>query len=104
MIHADVAALTFVVGSLIPALVALVTKARASDGTKAVVNALLSAIAGVLSLAILSGGTFDLEHALIAVALTWFSSVAAHFGLLKPAGITGSTGVIQARTRRVGIG
>jgi len=104
MIQVDVAALTFVAGTLIPVLVALVTKAHASAGVKAVVNALLSAIAGVATVAVAQEGRLDIGHVLVAIGVTWFTSVTTHFGLLKPICVTGADGAIQQSTRRIGIG
>lgn len=104
MIHVDVAALTFLVGTLIPVLVALVTKARASSRTKAVANALLSALSGALVVAIAQEGRIDVGHVAIGVAVTWFSSVSSHFGLLKPTGVTGAEGSVQQATAQLGVG
>ena len=104
MIEVDVAALTFVVGSLIPVLVALVTRARASGAVKAVANALLTAVSGALVVAIAQEGKIDVEHVLIGIAVTWFSSVSSHFGLLKPAGVTGAGGSVQRATADAGVG
>lgn len=98
--------LTLLVSVVLPALVALVTKRMASSGVKAVVLALLAALVGFLS---------ELLHAMVTalsfdvgtVLLTWLTSfivaVAAHYGLLKPTGLTGSQGAI-ARAVPGGIG
>jgi hypothetical protein len=104
LIQVDVAALTFVVSTLIPVLVALVTKAHASAGVKAVVNALLSAVAGAATVAIAHKGKVDPGHVLVAIGVAWFTSVTTHFGLLKPVGVTGADGAVQQSTRRLGIG
>ncbi len=95
----DVATVGVVLGTVIPILVALVTKRVASPGTKAVVNLLLSAIAGALSVLVAEaqGTVVELEASafVASVALTWVTSVATHYGLLKPTGITGAGGAVQ---------
>lgn len=104
MIEVDVAALTFVVGTLIPVLVALVTKAHASPGVKAVITALLSAVAGAASLAIAGEGKIDVAHVAVSIGVAWFTAITTHFGLLKPVGVTGAEGAVAQSTRRIGVG
>lgn len=104
MIEVDVAALTFVVATLIPVLTALVTKAHASPGVKAVVTALLSAVAGAASVAIAGEGAIDVGHVAISIGVAWITAVSTHFGLLKPVGVTGAEGAVAQSTRRIGIG
>lgn len=104
MIEVDVAALTFVSATLIPVLVALVTKAHASAGVKAVVTALLAAVDGAVVVAITANGKVDLGHVAIAIGVAWFTAVTTHFGLLKPMGVTGAEGAVAQSTRRLGVG
>lgn len=87
--------LTLVVSIVLPVLVALVTRYNAHPRVKAVVLALLAAVVGFLSellSAVHAGHPYDAG----AGALTWLGSfivaVAVHFGLWKPAGVTGSGG------------
>lgn len=104
VIQVDVVALSFVVGVVIPMIVGLVTKARASSALKAILNALLSAVAGYAIVAIKADGAIDLYAALIGIGMTWVTSVGTHTGLLKPAGVTGADGAIQRSTANVGLG
>lgn len=83
------------VGTILPILVAVVTRAAASPGAKAVVLLALSAVSSFLSewLTALNGGdAFDASQAGFGVLLTFVAAVAAHFGLWKPASVTGSEG------------
>ena len=95
--------LTFLVGVVLPALTALVTKAHAPDAVKAVVLLLLSVLTGWATTLQASGGSFDLKTAVIGVFVAFVTAVASHFGLLKQIGVTGSDGVI-ARAVPGGIG
>ncbi len=101
LVEVDVKALSFVLGTIIPVLVALLTKAGAHPGIKAVLNALLAAIAGVVSLAIASNGEIVVSAALSSIATVWFSSVATYYGLLKP---TGTAGAVAESTKSFGLG
>lgn len=107
-VTADVATLSFLVGTIIPILVALVTRQNASPGVKASVNALLAIVAGVLSTLVADAQgeivTVDLASFATAVGTAWITSVATHFGLLAPAGITGAKGTVQRATADFGIG
>ena len=91
--------LTLVVSVVLPVLVALATSRLASPGLKAVVLALLAAAVGFLSelLDALHAGTpYDVGAALLTWLGAFVVAVAAHFGLLKPTGITGSRGAVAA--------
>lgn len=96
----DIATLGIVLGTIIPILVALVTKRVANPGQKAVINFLLSAIAGSLSVVVAQAQNdlvnIDVSSFVSAIALTWVTSVASHYGLLKPTGVTGTNGAVQA--------
>ena len=91
--------LTLIVSVLLPVLVALVSRQTAHPGLKAVLLALLAALVGFgseLLAAINSGHPYDAGTG----ALTWLGSfiiaVAVHYGLWKPAGITGSGGAVAS--------
>ncbi len=87
--------LTMLIAVILPALVSLVTKQLASSGLKAVILLLLSAVTGALTSIQNQGGTFVLKDVFLATLFTFLVAVGVHFGLLKPAGITGSEGAIQ---------
>jgi hypothetical protein len=95
--------LTFIIGTVLPAVVALVTSRFADSAVKAGVLVLLSVVGGVLVQIQASGGTFDLVETLVAVFMTFVTAAASHFALLKPVGVTGSEGAI-ARSVPGGLG
>src|SRR5690348_3521771 len=88
--------LTFVVGTILPAVVALVTQRCTSSAVKAVVLAALSAVAGVVTSVQEANGQFDWKSALSLFIVTFVTATAVHFGLLKPAGVTGTDGAIAS--------
>lgn len=98
----DVNTLTLVVGTLIPLLVGLVTKEVANSGLKGVLNALLSAVAGALTVLVDNGGVLgpwqELANAGFA---TFITSIATYYGVWKPTGVATS---VQRKTARVGVG
>lgn len=95
--------LTFVIGTVLPMIVALVTNRFADSAVKAGVLVLLSVIGGALAQIQAAGGRFDLVETLTAVFMTFVTAVGLHFGLLKVVGLTGSGGAI-ARKVPGGIG
>lgn len=97
----DVQVLTVLSGALIPLLVGLVSKRVTSRGVKAVLNALLSAIAGGLALAIAAEGNVDnVRSWVLSIGTTWVISVATYYGFWKPTGVTPA---IQDSTSEFGI-
>lgn len=89
--------LMLLVSVVLPALVALVTKRMASSGLKAVVLLLLAAMLGFsteLYDAVVHAAEFDVGTAASSWLLSFFVAVGAHYGLLKPAKVTGSRGVL----------
>jgi hypothetical protein len=95
--------LTFIIGTVLPAVVALVTKRFADSVVKASVLVLLSVVAGALLQIQKSGGEFDLVETLVSVFMTFITAVSMHFGLLKAVKLTGSEGRI-ARAVPGGLG
>ncbi len=95
--------LAFLSATVIPILVGLLAKARASGGVKAILSLVLSAVAGLLAVAIDGGGLLTQE-----TATAWFyafvAAQAGHFGLLKPMKITGAGGAVPQSTANIGIG
>jgi hypothetical protein len=89
--------LYLVISLVLPVVVALVTKANAPSSTKAYV---LLALAAVNSFAIEAydaynagaGDDFGWKAAIIGTVVSFLVAAATHAGLLKPAGVTGSTG------------
>jgi hypothetical protein len=95
--------LTFIIGTILPAVTALITNRFADSAVKAGVLVLLSVVAGALVQIQASGGTFDLVETLVAVFMTFITAAASHFALLKPFGVTGTEGVV-ARAVPGGLG
>lgn len=89
--------LMLLVSGVLPALVALVTKRMASSGLKAVVLLFLSALLGFATEmynAVVHAAEFNFGRVAAQWLLSFLVAVAAHYGLLKPTGLTGSQGVI----------
>lgn len=87
------------VNTLLPILVAVITARLASGAVKALLLLLLSAVSGFLISwldALNNGVPFDFSQAGFTVVLGFVVAVAAHFGVWKPAGVTGSGGLIQS--------
>lgn len=85
----DVALWGLVIGTVLPIVVGLVTKSNTPGATKAVI---LLALAAVISVGqeVVAAGEFELKPTLLKLALLFLTSVGLHFGLLKPANVTGS--------------
>jgi hypothetical protein len=104
MITIDDFWLTFLIATILPAIVAFVTKRFADSVYGAITLLFLSVISGWLtSLNATPDHSFDLKTAFIAIVTTFITAVVTHFGLLKPARITGSGGVVQ-KAQPAGIG
>lgn len=97
----DLGLLSKLVGVLLPLLVGLVTKKRAPAWLKAVLLALLAAVAGVITDAISNGGTIVVKQAIDAGLTAWVLGVGSYYGLHKPAGIAAA---VQNVAPNVGIG
>jgi ABC-type nitrate/sulfonate/bicarbonate transport system substrate-binding protein len=95
--------LNVVIGVVLPAIVALVTKRFADSAVKALLLLFLASVSGVLTQIVSNGGDFDVAPAAMAVLTAFGAAVLAHYGFLKPAGVTGTDGVI-ARAVPGGVG
>ncbi len=85
---------------VMPVLVGLVTTRVTSAGRKAWLLAALTLITSLLvelGRAITAGTTYDLGVALLTALPAFVVSVATHYGLLKPTGISGAAQDIGAR-------
>lgn len=83
--------LNFALGVVLPAAVALVTKANASSALKAWLLVGLSTLTAVLTQ---FAGGFTLSEFVTAFAVTFITAICAHYGLLKPTHVTGSDGAV----------
>ncbi len=96
----DLATWALIGGTLVPLIVGLVTKLRASSAVKGLANLVLSAVAGVIAAAIAGGGILT-KQSVVAGFLSLVGSVGAYYGVLKPTGVTGA---IQVATADIGLG
>jgi hypothetical protein len=95
--------LTFLIGTILPAVVAFVTQRFASGSVKALTLLALSLVTGWATSLGATGGEFELKAALVGFMVAFVSGTASHFGLLKPIGATGADGAI-AKAVPAGIG
>lgn len=91
-----------IVGVLLPLLVQVAAKHSAPAWLKTIINLFVSAATGVL-VPLLSADTIDWKLVIISIFQVFVLSVASHYGLFKPAKVTGSGGVI-AKALPGGIG
>lgn len=92
MIAVDTQLIAFASGTVVPLLVALLVKARASSAVKAIANAVLSATAGALATLSEAGGFLSADLG-VSIFYAWVASIATYQGLLKPTGIAGAIAV-----------
>lgn len=82
---------------LLPLVVALVTKSRAHPALKAGLLAALAFVTALVAPAIQNGTDIDLDAKTLGTfVVTVVVAVAAHYGLLKPAGVTGADGKVAS--------
>lgn len=97
----DPQTLTRMLGIAIPILVGVVSKKVASQGLKATLNALLSAIGGSLIYLFAADGALNAAGFVNAVINTFLVSIATYYGVWKP---TGLAGTVAEKTANFGIG
>jgi hypothetical protein len=102
-LHIDPTYLEIILSAVLPLIVAVVTKQLAAGWVKTGVLIVLSVATGVVSQLAANDGTFVLGHMLADAGLALLVAVAAHFGVWKPIGLTGSAGAL-ARIVPGGIG
>ena len=85
--------LNVLVSAVLPLVVAFVTKRFANATVRGLILLLLSAITGCLTQIQAAGGTFELKAAVVYVAISFITAVAAHSGVLNGA-VTGDSGPI----------
>lgn len=95
----DATLIATLAGVLVPLLVGLVAKLRASSGTKAFLNAGLSGLGGLIATVV--PAAFEWRLFLTKWATAWVISIATYYGLYKPTGIGPA---IQQSTAEVGLG
>jgi hypothetical protein len=80
----DPTLVALIAGTVLPLLVAFVTKAGASSGLKAGVTIVASALIGTLNGIVNNGGTFDWKVALTSTLITIVTGFTTYNGLWKP--------------------
>jgi predicted membrane channel-forming protein YqfA (hemolysin III family) len=90
-------------GTIIPGLTALVSRDTASPKLKALLTAMLAAVAGGLSAALTTPppNVAQWESIVLSILLAWISAAAAYFFGWKPSGASDS---IQRHTASFGFG
>lgn len=82
----------FLIATVLPLLVGLVTTKVTSGGVKAVLLAGLSLVSALLTEAVntwQTGAAYDLGQGLIAALPVFVTAVAMHYGIWKPTGVSG---------------
>lgn len=91
-----------IVGLLIPILTAVVTKHVASQGLKATVTTVLSALTAAVSVLVAADGhSFAWQAFVNAFVNTFIPAIALYYGFWKPTGLAGS---VAAATKSFGLG
>lgn len=87
VLEVDVTVITFIMGSIIPLVVGMLTKLKASSAVKAVVNVGLSVVTGVCSVLIAHDGKLTWQTLVSGVFTTLFSSGFTYSHVWKPTGV-----------------
>lgn len=95
--------LNLVLATLLPILTALVTARFANSAWKSITLLALTVLSTALQEVFNQGGTFDVSQFLYTTVFQFLMSVGLHFGLLKPAKVTGDEGLVS-RSVPVGVG
>lgn len=101
MIQLDELTLSLLVGTVVPLLVAVVTKARASSTVKGIANLVLSFLAGSLAFLAANGGSAAWQEVLASGLGAWTLSGIAFHNLWKP---LGTTETVAQATATTGVG
>lgn len=95
------AALSYALGFIVPVLVAILAKESAPPALKAILNAVLVCVAGLLSVAIKNQGHLDVYGWMLAIGEAAVASWASYAGFWKPTQVAPS---IHRATGKFGIG
>lgn len=101
IVTVDPAALSYAAGFVVPVLVAILAKQSAPPALKAILNAVLVCVAGLIAVAIKQEGHLDLYGWAAAIAEAAVASWASYAGFWKPTGVAPS---IHSATGKFGIG
>lgn len=95
------AALSYAAGFIVPVLVAILAKEKAPAALKAILNAVLVCVAGLIAVAIKQQGHLDLYGWAVAIAEAAVASWASYYGFWRATGIAPS---LHRATAKFGIG
>jgi len=84
VIHANPLVITFIIGTIIPFLVALVTKATVSNTVRSLLTMALSAASAVVVQIQANGNSFVLESTVVLFFTTFGTSVLTYLGFWRP--------------------
>lgn len=101
VVQVDVNFLTWILGFGVPVVTAIVTTKVASSSLKAIVTAVLAAIAGLIAVAIEANGHIDISQWVVGVGQAAIAAWAAYYGFWKPTLIAPK---LQDATKNFGIG
>lgn len=101
VIQVDVTVLAFLAGTVIPLLTALVTKLQASSRVKAIVNLVLSLLAGSVAHLVAHDGQSNWMNLVTAMVAVYLASGVSYQNFWKP---TGTSVAVQEKTSSVGLG
>lgn len=87
--------LTFLVATLLPVLVGLVRSRYGSSRLGAMLLLFFSVVSGWLTSLYSTGGDFEPKTAFVSIVMSFITATGAHYGFLKPSGITGRDGAVE---------
>lgn len=85
--------LNVLISSVLPLVVALVTRRFANSTVRGLILLFLAALTGTLTQIQAAGGEFEIKAAVVYTAISFITAVAAHSGILNGA-VTGDDGPI----------
>lgn len=101
LVQVDVTVLNFIVGALVPLLVAVLSKVNASSGLKAVLNLGLSILAGVASTLLLTDGETTFLGIATSAITVYLASGVTYQNLWKPTAVAPA---VAEKTSGFGLG
>lgn len=98
----DDVTLIFIVGTVLPMATALVKQRFAKSAVGAWLLAALAALGAVL-MEVIPSEPFNFDEVVVRFFVLFLTGVGMHFGLLKPAQVTGDNGaILQAAPKGIG--
>jgi hypothetical protein len=97
--------LSILLGTIIPIVTGIITKAKLNESIRGLVTLTISAITGFLTTWSFAPDSdhFNYQSVILASTLAWVTAIASHYGVLDKA-VTGPDGAVQRTTGRYGLG